>query len=211
MCRSAELWNTGTDKLGSTSSLWYWLTGWAWINYVSLSYPTSEVRGRSWKDPMPEGQRPRGVTPCRRSGAAAKSARLRRRRNGREELPKCEVRGGGWEEIPRERGQGRRLRGDTLRKRSEVAVRRSYRTPPSLRPGAAAGGATLCWRPGAAARRTNPTSKEPGLHKRAGGPRGAIPRWRSGRAAVRRYPSSKVRSSSCALLEQPWRDTPRPG
>ena len=42
----------------------------------------------------------------------------------------------------------------------------------------------------------------------AGGPRGAIPRWRSGRAAVRRYPSSKVRSSSCALLEQPWRDTP---
>jgi len=28
--------------------------------------------------------------------------------------------------------------------------------------------------------------------------------------AVRQYPSSKVRSSSCALLEQPWRDTPRP-
>ena len=44
----------------------------------------------------------------------------------------------------------------------------------------------------------------------AGGPRGAIPHWRSGRAAVRRYPSSKVRSNGCALLEQPWRDTPRP-
>ena len=43
-----------------------------------------------------------------------------------------------------------------------------------------------------------------------GGPRGAIPCWRSGRAAVRRYPSSKVRSSGCALQEQPWRDTPRP-
>ena len=26
----------------------------------------------------------------------------------------------------------------------------------------------------------------------------------------RRYPSSKVRSSGCALLEQLWRDTPRP-
>ena len=113
MCRSAELWNTGTDKLGSTSSLWYWLTGWAWINYVSLSYPMSEVRGRSRKDPMPEGQRPRGVTPCRRSGAAAKSARLRRRRNGWEELPKCEVRGGGWEEIPCERGQRWRPGGAT--------------------------------------------------------------------------------------------------
>ena len=44
----------------------------------------------------------------------------------------------------------------------------------------------------------------------SGGPRGAIPRWRSGRTVVRRYPSSKVRSSGCTLLEQPWRDTPRP-
>ena len=37
----------------------------------------------------------------------------------------------------------------------------------------------------------------------AGGPRGAIPHSRSGGAAVKRYPSSKVRSSGCALLEQP--------
>ena len=44
----------------------------------------------------------------------------------------------------------------------------------------------------------------------AGGPRGAIPRLKSGGAVVRRYPSSKVRSSGCALLEQPWRDTPCP-
>ena len=36
-----------------------------------------------------------------------------------------------------------------------------------------------------------------------GGLRGATPRSRSGGAAVRRYPLSKVRSSSCALLEQP--------
>ena len=35
------------------------------------SYPTSEVRGRSQEDPMPEGRRPRGATPCPRSGAAA--------------------------------------------------------------------------------------------------------------------------------------------
>ena len=34
-------------------------------------------------------------------------------------------------------------------------------------------------------------------------PRGDIPRSRSGWAVVRRYPSSKVRSSSCTLLEQP--------
>ena len=40
--------------------------------------------------------------------------------------------------------------------------------------------------------------------------RGATPSSRSGGAAVRRYPWSKVRSSGCALLGQPWRDTPYP-
>ena len=35
-----------------------------------------------------------------------------------------------------------------------------------------------------------------------GGLRGATPCSRSGGAAVRRYPLTKVRSSSCALLEQ---------
>ena len=34
----------------------------------------------------------------------AESARLQRRRNGREELPKSEVRGGGWEELPHVQG-----------------------------------------------------------------------------------------------------------
>ena len=51
------------------------------------SYPASEVRGRSREDPMPEGRRPRGVTPRPRSEAAAESTRLRWRRNCREELP----------------------------------------------------------------------------------------------------------------------------
>ena len=64
----------------------------------------SEVRGRSWEDPMPEGRRPRGVTPRPRSGAAAESARLRQCKNGQEELPKSEVRGGGPEELPRVQG-----------------------------------------------------------------------------------------------------------
>jgi len=34
--------------------------------------PQSEVRGRSREDPMPEGRRPRGATPCPRSGAATR-------------------------------------------------------------------------------------------------------------------------------------------
>ena len=72
----------------------------------------SEVRGRSREDPMPEGRRPRGVTPRPRSGAAAESARLQGHRNGLEELPKSEVRGGGREELPHvpmpeARGSGR--------------------------------------------------------------------------------------------------------
>ena len=53
---------------------------------------------------MSEGWRPRVVTPRLRSGAAAESARLRQRKNGREELPKSEVRGSGWEEQPHIQG-----------------------------------------------------------------------------------------------------------
>ena len=64
------------------------------------SHTTFEVRGRGWEDPMPEGQWPRGVTPRLRSGAAVESARLRRRRNGQEELPHVQGQGGGREELP---------------------------------------------------------------------------------------------------------------
>ena len=53
---------------------------------------------------MPKGQWPRGVTPRPRSGAAAQSARLQPCRNGREELPKSEVRGSGREELPHIQG-----------------------------------------------------------------------------------------------------------
>ena len=93
---------------------------------------------------MPEGRRPRGVTPRPRSGAVAESTRLRRRRNRREELPcvrgqagrrrgdtqrptsgvqreelSC-LQGQGWrrEELPRLRGQGRRPGGPTPHPRS---------------------------------------------------------------------------------------------
>ena len=153
------------------------------------SYHTSEVRGRSWEDPMPEGWWPGGVTPSLRSGAVAKSARLQWHRNGREELPWV------W-------GQGSRMRGDT----------------PWTRSGAVAGPEELPHAPmpeargGASGRRSggpipHPRSSDcPG----AGGPRGAISQWRLGRVAVGRYPSSKVRSNGCALLEQPWRYTLRP-
>ena len=35
------------------------------------SYPTSEVRGRIWEDPKPEGRQPKGATPHPRSRVAA--------------------------------------------------------------------------------------------------------------------------------------------
>ena len=41
------------------------------LSAAKRSYPTSEVRGRSREEPIPEGQRPRGITPCPRAGAAA--------------------------------------------------------------------------------------------------------------------------------------------
>ena len=119
------------------------------LSAAERSYPTSEVRGRSQEDPMPKGRQPRGVTPRLKSRAAAKSARLQQRRNGREELSKSEVRGGGREELPCIRGQGRQLR---------EATPRPY-----------AGGQG--WRPG------GPTPRpRSGGCAGAGGPRGAIPR-----------------------------------
>ena len=116
---------------------------------------------KSREDPMPEGQWPRGVTPSPRSGAAAESARLRWRRNCREELP-C---------VP---GQRRRLGGDTLHLRPGAAAERSH--PMSEARGCGReelscvgdqgrlGGVTLCPRPGVVARRSNRTSKEQWLH-----------------------------------------------
>ena len=57
------------------------------------SHSTSEVRGRSQEDPMPEGQWPRGVTPRPRSGAAA----------GRS-YPTPEARGSSREDQPHVQG-----------------------------------------------------------------------------------------------------------
>ena len=76
------------------------------LSATERSYPTSKVRGRSREDPMTEGQQPRGVTPRPRSGAGAESARLQRRRNGREELPKSKIRGGSREDLLHIRGKG---------------------------------------------------------------------------------------------------------
>ena len=44
----------------------------------------------------------------------------------------------------------------------------------------------------------------------AGALRGATPCSKSGGEAVRRHPSSKIRSGGCTVLEQLWRDIPRP-
>ena len=46
------------------------------LSTVKRSFPISKVRGRSRKDPMPEGRWPRGATPRPRAGAAAESSRL---------------------------------------------------------------------------------------------------------------------------------------
>ena len=83
------------------------------VAVAERSYPTSEVKGRSQEDPIPEGQRPRGVTPRPRSGAAAESAKLQQRRNSQEELPHVQ-------------GQGWRPEGATPLPRPGAAARRTY-------------------------------------------------------------------------------------
>ena len=111
------------------------------LSTAERSHPTSEVRGRSREDPMPEGRQPRGVTPCLRSGAAAESTRLRQCRNRREVLPRIRGRGGG------------RLRGDTQHPRSGAATR----------------GVTPCPRSGAVAGRIYHTPQAQGQGRRVGG------------------------------------------
>ena len=123
------------------------------------------IRGRSREDPMPEGRRPRGVIPGPRSGAVGKSTRLRRHRNGQEELSCVQ-------------GQGVRPRGVTPRPRSGAAGKRSYPASevrssdreeiphaPSPRPGAVGGRSyptPTRQRPRAAAGRSNPTPEARG-------------------------------------------------
>ena len=66
------------------------------------SYPTSEVRGKSREDPVPEGQWPRGVTPRQRSGQ-------------RPRVPGCDGTGTAERSYPSPR--------------SEVAAERSHTVP----------------------------------------------------------------------------------
>ena len=139
------------------------------LSAAERSHPTSEVRGRSWEDPMPKGLRPRGVTPHPRSGAVAESTRLRRHRTGREELPRV-------------RGQAGQARGDTQCPRSGAATRG---VTPRPRSGAAMRGVSYpasevrgrgreeiphapSPRPGVAGGRSYPTHPRPRLRAAAG-------------------------------------------
>ena len=119
------------------------------------------------------------------------------------------------EELPHVWGQGQKPGGPHAR---GAAAKRSYLTSEVRGGGREHQAATAQeqlkgatpvwgqgWRPGGATPRTRS-----GGCTSTGGPRGATPCSRSGGEAVRRYPSSKVRSSGCALLEQPWRDIRRP-
>ena len=146
----------------------------------------------------------RGATPGPRSGVEA----------GRASSPK----GSSQEELPHVWGQGQRPRVPGCD--GAGTAERSY---PSWRSGPVAGRSHPTPEARGGVREDQPHTRgqgqqpggptpRPRSHGCAGtgGPREAIPRWRSGRAAVRRYPSSKVRSSGCALLEQPWRDIQHP-
>ena len=147
------------------------------LSMAKRSYPRSEVRGSGLEcQAVMAQERLRGATLRPRSGVAGKRH------------PTSEVRGGGQEELPHVLGQGR-LGGDTPRPRSGAA-RRSHLSPeakggdPEEPPQARGQGRQL----GGA------------IHARG---QGRWPGWPGGTVVVRRYPSSKVRSSRCALLEQP--------
>ena len=86
-----------------------------YLHYLHHSLPSGQKTGREQVMPMNRARaaamahraQPRGVTPRPRSGAAAKSARLQRCRNGREELPHVQGQGrrpGGATPCPRNSG-----------------------------------------------------------------------------------------------------------
>ena len=103
--------------------------------------------------------------------------------------PGPEVRGSGREELPGARGQGHLPREGTPRPRPGAAAERSYGAP-EVR------GSSLEELPCARGQRRRP--------------REATRHPRSGAETERSYPMSEVRSRGCTLLEQPWRETPRP-
>ena len=127
------------------------------------SHPTSEVRGRSWEDPMPmgggqeelphvrgQGQRPR-VPDCDGAGTAERSYPVSEVVGGvaQRRYPASEARGGDERSYPTSE-----VRGGNERSYPASEVRGGGREEiphaPSPRPGAAAG-------------TTNPMSKEPWL------------------------------------------------
>ena len=111
--------------------------------------------------------------------------------------PSPKVRGGWREKLPHIRDQGRQPRAPGC----EGAGTAERRYPISkVREGP--GGATPRLRSGASPEE-QPHVQGAVAALGAGALRGATPCSRSGGAALRRYPSSKVRSSSCTLLEQP--------
>ena len=96
------------------------------LTAAKRSYPTSEVRGRSWEDPTPEGWQPRGVTQQRprvpgwdgagmaeKSYPSPRSGAVARWSYPRPHDPKPKDRGSYGEELPHAPGQGWRLGGPT--------------------------------------------------------------------------------------------------
>ena len=70
------------------------------LSAAKRSHPTSEVRGRSREDPMPEGLRPRGVTPRPRSGQRRRVPDCDGAGTAKRSYPTSEIKGGGREELP---------------------------------------------------------------------------------------------------------------
>ena len=149
---------------------------------AGMSYPTSEVRGSGQECQAATMQeQPREATPCQRSEAAA----------GRSyPHPRSGAAAGRSYPVSEVRGSGRE------------------ELPPTQGQGQQPGGATPRPRSGVVAKRSNPTSKKRWLCGRRRAERSSVFKVRRGGGED--TPSSKVRSSSCALLEQPRRDTPRP-
>ena len=125
------------------------------LSAAERSYLTSKVRGRSWEDPMPEGDSQEELPHVRGQGHRPREPGCDGAGPAKRSYPASEARDDGREELYCNQGQGQQARGATPRLRPGVVTEARGGNP---------GGATPCLRPGPAAGRSNPVSKEWWLH-----------------------------------------------
>ena len=167
--------------------------------------PRPRSRAEAWRTPFPRGGSEEELPHIRGLGQRPRvpggDGAVRAGRS----FPASAVGGGGREELPLVGGQGRRPGGVSPRPRPGAAAGRSY---PVRGQGRSLGGATQSEARGGVWE--GQPHIQGALAARAPEGQRSSSTFKVGRGGGAEIPVVQVRSSGCALLEEPWRDTPPP-